>query len=129
MNFIKEINSVPILGEYDVIVAGGGPAGIGAALAAARHGAKTLIVERFGCLGGMWTAGLVNPLFDYENKGGIVQEIVDHINALKMNSHSGSMYTLRSPNSQYTIRHTAHVWPFATAPLFRLDTHLPVPIR
>lgn len=93
MDFIKETNSVPVLGRYDVIVAGGGPAGVGAALAAARHGAKTLIVERFGCLGGMWTAGLVNPLFDYENKGGIVQEIVDRINALNMNSHSGNMYT------------------------------------
>lgn len=93
MDYIKETNHVPILGQYDVIIAGGGPAGIGAALAAARHGAKTLIIERFGCFGGMWTAGLVNPLFDYENKGGIVQEIVDHINALHMNSHSGSMYT------------------------------------
>ena len=33
----------------------------------------------------MWTSGLVNPLFDYRNKGGIVQEIVDRINAAKMN--------------------------------------------
>ena len=90
---IEETLRTRVEGEYDVIVAGGGPAGIGAALAAARNGAKTLLVEHFSCLGGMWTSGLVNPLFDYRNKGGIVQEIVDRINAAKMNDHSGDMYT------------------------------------
>ena len=48
---------VPVAGEYNVIVVGGGPAGIGAALAAARSGMKTLIVEQFNCLGGIATAG------------------------------------------------------------------------
>lgn len=47
--------------HYDVIVLGGGPAGVAAALAAARRGAKTLLVERYGFCGGMATAGLVNP--------------------------------------------------------------------
>jgi hypothetical protein len=50
--------ALSVVEEYDVIVAGGGPAGIGAGIAAARHGAKTLIVEQFGCLGGMMTSGL-----------------------------------------------------------------------
>lgn len=90
---IEETLSTPVLGEYDVIVAGGGPAGIGAAIAAGRHGARVLVIEHFSCLGGMWTSGLVNPLFDYENKGGIVQEIVDKINDAGMNDHSGHMYT------------------------------------
>jgi len=43
----------PVYGDYDVVVLGGGPAGIAAAAAAARHGARTLLVERYGFLGGM----------------------------------------------------------------------------
>ena len=50
---------VPVLGEWDVLVAGGGPAGCAAALAAARHGARTLLVEREGYLGGATVAQLV----------------------------------------------------------------------
>ncbi len=51
----------PIRGEYDVVVLGGGPAGIAAAVAAARKGNSTLLVERYGFLGGAGTiAGLSN---------------------------------------------------------------------
>ena len=48
-----------------VVVAGGGPAGLGAAVAAARAGAEVLLVERYGFLGGMATAGLVSPFMAY----------------------------------------------------------------
>jgi hypothetical protein len=47
----------PVYGEFDVVVAGGGPAGIMAASAAARSGASTLLIERYGFLGGAGTAG------------------------------------------------------------------------
>lgn len=64
--------TVELKGKYDVIVCGGGPAGIGAALAAAREGSKTLIVERFGFLGGMATAGYVDPMSEFAYNGSLV---------------------------------------------------------
>ena len=71
----------PLLADVDVLVAGGGPAGVGAALAAARAGASTMVVERYGALGGLWTTGLVNPLFDHANKGGILRELIADLTA------------------------------------------------
>jgi len=50
---------LPLDDSYDVIVAGGGPSGCTAAAAAAREGARTLLIEAAGCLGGMGTLGLV----------------------------------------------------------------------
>jgi len=54
---IEPARSLPVFGEFDVVVVGGGPAGITASVSAARHGARTLLVERYGFLGGMGTAG------------------------------------------------------------------------
>jgi hypothetical protein len=54
---------------YDVIVLGGGPGGTMAAAAAATRGASVLLVERYGFLGGMATAGLVNPFMWYFHDG------------------------------------------------------------
>ena len=50
---------VPVVADVDVLVAGGGPAGIAAAIAAAREGARTLLVDRYGYLGGMITGSHV----------------------------------------------------------------------
>lgn len=76
MNVINESLSTPIIGEYDMIITGGGPSGCGVALSAAREGLKVLLIEKSSALGGMWANGFMNPLFDYENKDGIMHEIV-----------------------------------------------------
>lgn len=57
--FIEETLRTPVAGEYDVVVIGGGASGTVAALAAVRAGARTLLVERGGCLGGAATANLI----------------------------------------------------------------------
>ena len=44
---------IPVIASVDVLVIGGGPGGLGAAVMSARNGANTLLVERYGCLGGM----------------------------------------------------------------------------
>ena len=70
LGFIAQTRDIPVVGEYDVVVCGGGPGGIMAALAAAKGGARTAIIERYGFLGGMPTAGLVAPIsvFNYNGR-------------------------------------------------------------
>lgn len=53
---------IPVVDTTDVLVVGGGPAGVAAAIAASRAGAKVILVERYNHLGGLWTGGLVLPL-------------------------------------------------------------------
>ena len=60
MKNIKIKKSVPVCGEYDIIVAGGGVAGVSAAVSAARAGKKVLLIEKTISLGGLATIGLVN---------------------------------------------------------------------
>lgn len=75
--FVEDRRTIPVAGRADVLVCGGGPAGIAAALAAARAGAKVRLVELAGCLGGVWTAGLLTKILDAGNKSGIMAELLD----------------------------------------------------
>ena len=64
--FFREPSRDLPLGECDVIVAGGGPAGISAAVSAARAGAKVRLFEMHGALGGVWTSGFLGCLIDFD---------------------------------------------------------------
>ena len=61
-SIIEPQREIPVVDIADVLVVGGGPAGVAAAIAASRTGARTILVERYNHLGGLWTGGLVLPL-------------------------------------------------------------------
>jgi len=81
--------SIPVIASCDVCVVGGGSAGIAASVASARAGAKTILVERYGFLGGASTAGMVGPFMtSWSADGsepiiaGVFRELVDKMIAL-----------------------------------------------
>ena len=79
-NIVRGNEEIPVYGEYDVVVAGGGMAGVGAALAAAKEGAKVLIIENTSALGGLATMGLVNIPLDFVS--GVGKEFADKLTAM-----------------------------------------------
>ncbi|NPV80253.1 MAG: FAD-dependent oxidoreductase [Firmicutes bacterium] len=69
MEFVKESErKTPIIGKYDVVVVGGGVAGIVSSIAAARNGAKVALIEQYGFLGGTATAGLMACINGFRNQ-------------------------------------------------------------
>ena len=83
---------IPIYGNYDVIVVGGGPAGWASALASARNGAKTLVIEKFAYFGGTATASLMLTIVGYRNQvkpdhlqtsKGIAEELILRLKEIK----------------------------------------------
>ena len=91
---MEPVRETPIVATADVVVVGGGPAGVAAAIAAGRLGASVILIERYNQLGGLWTGGLVLPLLathgsDRAKKRqrvifGIGGEIADRLAAMKM---------------------------------------------
>jgi hypothetical protein len=85
MNAVHEpARRTPLLGEADLVVLGGGPAGLAAAVAGARRGARTVLVERYGFLGGMGTAGGVTNFAGLYGRRhgemqGLVRGVVDEL--------------------------------------------------
>jgi hypothetical protein len=97
-SIIEEAGTVNIYRETDVLVVGGGPAGIGAALSAARNGAETILLERFGYLGGLAKGGFVlciMPMSDGTNEqqiAGICQEIIYRLDEVGAAVHPRKEY-------------------------------------
>ena len=91
----EQARDIPIVEKADVVVCGAGPAGIAAAIAAARQGAKTRVIELHGCLGGVWTAGALSWIIDSTNKRGIMAEITARLEergARKLRHDGGRNY-------------------------------------
>lgn len=78
--FAEPARDLPVDDWADVIVVGGGPAGVPAAVAAARAGKKVRLFELQGCLGGVWTAGMLSYIFDFD-KSEIGWEIIRRLDA------------------------------------------------
>ena len=87
-------NEIEEIADVDVLVAGAGPAGICAAVSAARQGAKVLLIERYGAVGGNLTLGNVSPILGKVSRGTMYDEIIDllsanHKNELKVETRNG----------------------------------------
>ena len=76
----ETVKEIPKHGEYDIVVAGGGVAGFGAAIAAAKRGYKTLLIEATSALGGLATMGLVNIPLDFIS--GVGKEMMSELDRL-----------------------------------------------
>lgn len=87
MSEAVNFDALDVAAEAEVVVVGGGPGGLCAAIAAAEEGADTLLIERYGFLGGMATAGLVNPFMPWLAGGrpiirGLFERIVQRLDDL-----------------------------------------------
>lgn len=107
MNYVTEpARQIPVIAQPDILVAGAGPAGIGAAVAAARNGARVLLVERYGFLGGNLTIAMVNPMFTFHDVQGrqvirgIAGEVVDRL--VELTASLGHVRDLTFDNASMT---------------------------
>ncbi len=116
MTNVTEQLVVPHYDSYDVIVAGGGPAGLAAAISSARLGARTLLIEKNGCLGGMATSGLVHPFMpsyagEQPINKGIFWEIISRLQKHNAVVHP-DLTKMGTGYTGFVVWPHAHVTPF-----------------
>lgn len=109
---------IPVVRQKDVVVIGGGCAGIAAAICAARHGAQTLLVESNGVLGGMATAGLVGPFmtcYDPDGQNQVIKGFFDEF-VREMEKRGGAIHpeyvAAGTSYAGYRVYGHAHCGPF-----------------
>jgi hypothetical protein len=95
---IEKEREVPVIAEADVIIAGGGTAGVAAALSAARNGARTLLIERLFALGGMMSTGLMCNIAIGVKPQGLAKEVIDKLAESGAALPAPRMPHLRIPN-------------------------------
>jgi len=109
---IQPQRQLPVLTKTDVLVVGGGSAGVVAAIAASRAGAKATIVERYGHFGGLWTGGLVLTILGHIAKGpkqvcqGIGEEMMrrlDKMDSAIINRKPGSNPIIDAEAAKYLM--------------------------
>lgn len=111
-------NNIPDTLEGDVVVVGGGPAGLCAAVAAARGGAKVILVEKNAFCGGMATAGMVAPFMTCYDSGGdkmlirgLFEELVERLIAVGGAIHPSKVES-KTAFTSYIDKGHVHVTPF-----------------
>lgn len=82
---------IPVSDNVDVLICGGGPAGVSAAILAARTGASVRILEAHGCLGGVWTSGMLSYVMD-ARKPGLNAELVRRLVAMDAQRQNGPQH-------------------------------------
>ncbi len=101
--FEEPAREVPVAGDVDVFVAGGGAAGVFAAIAAARTGARVQLCEAKGQLGGLCTTGLLPWIIDAENKNGLVRDFLEEV--YRRTGHASS----RESRCAFDVEHAKRI--------------------
>jgi hypothetical protein len=127
--YLEAAKEIPVYGSFDVVVVGGGCAGIAAAIAASRNGAKTLIIERFGYFGGTATASLMANINAFRNQKepdylqttrGIGEEIIREMHkagGLGMSSYEQEEYDLEQGDLAYSYAIDPEVFKYVSLKL------------